>query len=109
MLTTAAVHRSFAVLLLALASLLLSGCEEKMTEENFARIQMGMSLSQVEGIFGSGTKRPTETRSLSGAYGIPVTTNQASDNFSVYDWEEGWKKLSVTFRDGKVIDWNKNW
>lgn len=109
MLTTATVHRLFAVLLLAVASLQLAGCEEKMTEENYAQIQMGMSLSQVEGIFGTGTKRPNETRSLSSAYGIPVTTNQAPENFWVYDWEEGWKKLSVTFRDGKVIDWNKNW
>ena len=43
--------------LLALAALALAGCENKLTRENYDRIQVGMSLAQVTDILGEGEKQ----------------------------------------------------
>lgn len=75
---------------LALAALLfaLAGCGSKVTEENFARIEDGMTEQQVFDILG----KPTETSSM-GALGV-------SGSSAV--WTDDGARISVQFVNGKV-------
>jgi len=75
---------------LALAALLfaLAACGSKVTEENFARIEDGMTAQQVFDILG----KPTETSSM-GALGV-------SGSSAV--WSDDGARISVQFVNGKV-------
>ena len=75
---------------LALVALLfaLAGCGSKVTEENFSRIEDGMTEQQVFEILG----KPTETSSM-GALGV-------SGSSAV--WSEDGARISVQFVNGKV-------
>lgn len=75
---------------LALAALLfaLAACGSKVNEENFARIENGMTEEQVFDILG----KPTETSSM-GALGV-------SGSSAV--WSDDGTRISVQFVNGKV-------
>jgi hypothetical protein len=81
------------MLILALA-LALGACS-KVTEENFAKVQVGMSEQEVVGILGS----PTESDSVT-ILGVSGTA---------WQWKSGNAVASVQFVNGKVTSkiWEK--
>jgi hypothetical protein len=74
---------------LAFAALLLLAACSKVTQENFAKIQDGMSEREVAAILGS----PTETSSGSflGLFGTSST------------WRDGDAVITIRFVNGKVV------
>jgi len=68
--------------------LVLAGCGSNVNEENFARIEDGMTEQQVIDLLGT----PTETSSM-GALGV---------SGSAAVWTEGDARISVQFVNGKV-------
>jgi len=80
-------QRPFVAAALAL-SLALAGCGSKINEENFARIEDGMTEQQVMDLLGT----PTETSSM-GALGV---------SGSAAVWTDGAARISVQFVNGKV-------
>jgi len=80
----------------------LGGCEEKLTSENFASIQPGMTISQVEDILGKGTKQEATGVNISGA-GI-AGGSRPSEEFLILTWRKGNTHYSVRFKDGKVVE-----
>ena len=87
--------------LLSLAALV--GCEKKVTVENFDKIQIGWTKTQVENLLGSGTDETASGTSISGA-GIP--DNKAAAE-KTYVWREGGLTLTIIFKDGKVVQKEK--
>lgn len=83
----------FRMLILALA-LALGACS-KVSEENFAKVQVGMSEQEVVGILGS----PTESDSVT-VLGVSGTA---------WQWKSGGAVASVQFVNGKVASklWEK--
>lgn len=80
-------------------TLALGACEEA-SPEDFAQVQNGMTLSQVEAILGSG-----KDETASAGYGVSgggVLGAKATDE-KTYVWEAGREKLVVVFKDGKVV------
>jgi hypothetical protein len=76
------------VLAAALLLLALAGCGSKINEENFSRIEDGMSDKQVFEILG----KPTETSSM-GVLGV---------SGSAAVWQDEDARISVQFVNGKV-------
>lgn len=72
----------------ALAALLLAACGSKITAENFARIQTGMTQQEVVALLGE----PTETSAISiGGLSGGMST-----------WRDGNTTISVQFLNDKV-------
>jgi len=82
---TKPICRLIAAAALALA---LAGCGSKINEENFARIEDGMTEQQVIDLLGT----PTETSSM-GALGM---------SGAAAVWTDGGARISVQFVNGKV-------
>lgn len=94
---------AFAAVVLASAALV-SGCESKVTAENYDKVQNGMSLSQVEGILGSGSDD-----TASGGFGVSsggVLDSKANPE-KTYVWRENGMQIQVIFKDGKVVQKSK--
>lgn len=89
----------------ALASaVLLAGCESKVTAENYDKVQNGMTLSQVEGLLGSGTDD-----TASGGFGVSsggVLDSKANPE-KTYVWRENGVQIQVVFKYGKVVQKSK--
>lgn len=98
--------RRFIVPLLA-ACLVLAGCEQALTEENFARIQKDMSLSEVETILGVGERQDSGGTSISGG-GVIGSSSNAGAAVQDYLWKEDGREVVITFREGKVISVRKS-
>ena len=86
--TTNTMHTMRRVLAATLLLLALAGCGSKINEENFARIEDGMTEKQVFEILG----KPTETSSV-GALGV---------SGSAAVWKDEDARISVQFVNGKV-------
>lgn len=83
----------------------LAGCEDTVTQASFDQIQIGMPLHEVEAIMGGkGELEQVTGTSISGA-GIG-STQTAPPN--IYKWQKGVKMITVTVKDGKVIDKGKD-
>jgi len=93
--------RMVAALVLVLP--VLGGCESKVTSENFDQISTGLSLDQVEQILGSGTDITPS--------GVGVGTSGLMDRSTsrtrLYSWRDGNAEITVTFKDGQVLDKRK--
>lgn len=80
---------------------ILPGCEDHLNQASYERIKVGMTVGEVEGIMGGKGDLETVTgTSISGA-GIG-STSTAPPN--IYKWEHGTKKITITVKDGKVIE-----
>lgn len=88
------------------ATVLLGGCGEKLTEENYDRISNGMSLSEVEGIIGGGTREDSGGYGMTSA-GIPTGNDSGSSKQQTYTWEEDGKRVVIVFNNGKVMSKSK--
>ncbi len=79
---------------LLIGSMLLVGCgSSKVTKTNYEKVETGMTLEQVESVLGEGT----ETTSMG------VQIGDTGGSAAIYVWEEGDKKITVTFKDNKVV------
>jgi hypothetical protein len=82
-----------------------AGCQKtKITEENFAKITKGMTMTQVESILGSGNDE-----TAAAGYNISgggVMSSQASPE-KVYTWKSKDLLITVTLKDGKVVQTDK--
>ena len=86
---------TFTVLLVGLSMvLLISGCSKPgVSKSNFDKVEDGMSLADVEDILGADKK---------GASGAGKLGELAGKGAS-YVWEDGDKKITVVFKDDKVV------
>ncbi len=94
-------HRCTLIVVLAL-SLAIAGCEKsKVTADNYAKIKVGMSLSEVTSILGSKYEDQTPSAGYNaGATGISATA--ATENIYVFTSND--TKILVTMKNGKVVD-----
>ena len=93
-------HPLRAVCLLAIA-LSLAACESKLTQENYAKVVEGMTISDVEGILGDGEEQD------SGGYGIGSSglidhSSSRQSSQRVFVWDDGTVQIIITFTDGKL-------
>ncbi len=85
--------------------LALAACEAKVTPENVDKVQVGMSLSQVQKILGRGKEDSSHAGTSISSGGI-AATSRSSD--VVYVWEDEYGgKVVVTFMDDKVVQKTK--
>jgi hypothetical protein len=102
MLPTAA--RAYLGKMIAVCALgcILTGCgKSKVTQENFNKIDKGMTIEQVEAILGEGTNTSGDGSLVAAQVGVDVGAKQSS--FADYVWESGKHKITVTFKQGKVV------
>ena len=85
--------------------LLLAGCEKKVTQENFDKIQVGMTLAEVQLILGDGLLEEASGTSL-GIGGLPERSSDDLDD-RTYSWEEENKIIVVRIIDDKVTSKRK--
>lgn len=78
---------------LLMASLIVGCGKPGVSKSNYDKIEDGMSLAEVEKILGPGEKGA----SVAGTIGELVGQGAA------YVWEEGDKKITVVFKDDKVV------
>jgi len=72
---------------------LLVGCGgSKVSKDNFDQVKNGMTVAEVEGILGKATDQ--------GGGGVSLPGVEASAKVMI--WQDGDKKISVTFLNGKV-------
>lgn len=75
--------------MMLLCAALLLGCGSKVSQENFAKIQSGMTESEVTAILGP----PTESNSIGfGPVGGTTST-----------WKDNGRTITIQFVNGKVI------
>lgn len=91
----------------AALAVVLAGCEQTLTEENYARIEAGMTLSEVESIFGPGDRQDSGGLSISSA-GVPGSTSNEGSAVQSYLWSEDGREIVITFREGKVLNYYKS-
>jgi hypothetical protein len=86
----------------------LTGCgQSKVTQENFDKIEKGMTLEQVEHILGNGTPTGGDGGLVAGQVGIDVGGGARSSSTVEYVWESGQSSITVAIRQGKVIQVRK--
>ena len=94
--------RNIALTVLLAGALLLAGCDKKLTQTNFDKIQPGMALSDVQKMLGKGEREDGPGGVNIGATGISGNSGSRGDD--VYIWSAGDAEVKVTVRDGKVVD-----
>lgn len=80
-------------------------CEKKLTQANHDKLAAGQTLGQVEAILGKGTRQEITGMSISGA---GIAGGSTGSSLDTYVWKDGARELSVVFKEGKSISWNKN-
>jgi hypothetical protein len=84
--------KAVGVALLALLLVGLSGCD-KVTRKNYAKIENGMTVSQVEKILGPGTEN----------VGVAGAVGKLAGSAKVLTWGDDQKSITVTFANDKVV------
>ena len=85
---------------------LLAGCAEAVSDENYEAVTQGMTLDEVERILGAGEQQTSGGVDVSGA-GVMSGSNDSSSSRQVYLWKAEGKQIIITFKDGKVASKNK--
>ncbi|GIK19363.1 MAG: hypothetical protein AMXMBFR77_13480 [Phycisphaerales bacterium] len=93
------VSRGLAALAVA-CSLLLTGCEQRLTEDNYESIADGMTIDEVFSILGDGEKQAAAGVGIDSS-GLMSRSQQ--DSRAEYLWKEDGRTVTILFRDGKVI------
>ena len=94
-----AARRSLFVCGIAAMALVLGGCEDKLTSENFAKITRGMTQSQVEQILGPGELQDNSGMNISATGMAGVSSSKRT----TYVWKSKGAEVSVSYEDGKVV------
>ncbi len=100
-------NRSFlpAVAAVAVAAVMtVSGCDQKLTDEKFDQLKQGMTGQEVEAILRCGHGED-ETPSGTSMSGTGLSGGRGTD--SVYVYKCGDHSVTVTYRDGKAVQFNK--
>lgn len=95
----------FAVAVPAIVCVLASaGCEQKLTDEKYEQLKQGMTGQEVEGILrcGSGTD---ETQGGFNVGSSGISGSGGTDR--VYVYKSGDRSVTVVYRDGKAVQYNK--
>ncbi|MCC6426081.1 MAG: hypothetical protein IT435_04600 [Phycisphaerales bacterium] len=101
------IRRATPFALLASAFLLVA-CENKITMENYNAITTGMTEREVEKIMGGKGEEQVISGVSIGSGGLTSTTSGTGKD-KVYIWKkDNAGEITVTFRDGKVIDKGKS-
>lgn len=98
----------WAFALAASSLLVLGGCGDKLNDENYNAITVGMTKGEVEKLLGeSGERQEVSGVSISAA-GVAGGSRSSGDQFT-YVWKSsnGVKEISITTKDGKVISKSK--
>lgn len=81
------------VLLLSGLTLIgLTGCADKVTQDNYDQVKTGMTLAEVQAILGSGALQTSGSAALGDIGG----------SAKVYKWESEGKVITITFANDKV-------
>lgn len=88
------------------ACVLIAGCGDKINDENYAKIQPGMSLSEVQKILGSGEQDTTGGVSI-GSGGTVGSSNAANSSRTTFFFKDGDRQIIVEFKDLKVTSARK--
>jgi hypothetical protein len=93
-----------AALVLAVGLTIPACGKSKITQANFDRIQNDMDLAQVERILGDGKPQDGgDGAVMLGQVGVaPLDAGSSGSKTATYVWEDGKKKITVYFRNGKV-------
>jgi hypothetical protein len=83
----------------------MAGCEQKLTDEKYDQLKNGMTGQEVEGILrcGSGTD---ETQGGFDMGSSGMSGSKGTDR--VYKYASGDRYVTVTYRDGKMVQKNKS-
>ena len=85
-------------------SLMLAGCGKgKITPENYAKIENGMTLDEVEHVLGNGTPVNGDGSLAAAHVGVDVGSGASRSSTVEYIWESGTNSITVAFRGGKVV------
>ncbi len=99
------IHRHVRVLcaaaLCSLAVFTAPGCDDKVSDENFEKITLGMRYDQVQGFMGEGEREDVSGTSISGAGIAGGSPNVATTK--TFSWKSGNKQIVVETKDEKVI------
>jgi hypothetical protein len=102
------VRRVVQVALLLLMCLLLPACKKsKVDKANYEKIQVGMTLDDVEDILGKGTKEEGgDGSNVAAQFGIDVHVGGGGGGRGgdTYVWERGDSFIKVFFHNGKVTN-----
>jgi hypothetical protein len=86
--------------LAACALLTLAACENKITEDNYAKITPGMDIAQVEGILGPGELQNQGGMGISGG---GVASGAVANSQDTYIWKGKSMTITVVTAKGKVV------
>ena len=86
--------------------LLIPACKSKVSKTNFEKVKDGMALEEVEKILGKGTKETGDGSNVAGQFGVamPSTPTVGAGDSSTYTWESSAHTITITFRQGKVVN-----
>jgi hypothetical protein len=79
---------------------LLVACGGDVSQENFDKVQTGMTQDQVEQILGPGEDQTAAGVEISSA---GMAGRSRDDRTKTYLWKDGAKEIVVEFKEGKVI------
>lgn len=85
--------------------LALACCEAKVTTENYDKVTLGMSLSQVQNILGRGKEDSSHAGTSISSPGI-AQTSRSTDRIFVWEDDFGGKVI-LTFQDDKLVQKSK--
>jgi hypothetical protein len=92
-----------AILLVAGVGLTLVGCgESKINKANFDRISKDMSEEEVDRILGKGEEQ-AEINMPHMGINVPDLGGGVGRSMKVKTWQDGSKKIIITFRNDKVV------
>lgn len=93
-------------LLLAAPALVctMAGCEQKLTDERYDQLKQGMTDQEVEGILRCG-RGTDETQGGFNVGSSGISGGGGGDR--VYLYKSGDRSVTVTYRDGKAVQFNK--
>jgi hypothetical protein len=80
--------------------LVLAGCKNKVTKENYDQITNDWTIADVQKLLGDGTVVSGDPALVAGQAGVALDAGKAPP--VVMKWESGKKSITVTFKNGKV-------
>lgn len=82
----------------------MAGCEQKLTDDKFDQLKQGMTGQEVEGILGCGGG----TDETAGGFDMGASGISGSGGTDrVYMYKSGDRSVTVTYRDGKAVQFVK--
>lgn len=91
--------------LAGVACVALAGCEDTVTEENYANLTPGLSLAQVEKIMGGAGGRVEQGGMSTSAAGM--AGGSGANSQVTYSWKSGSREITATFQGEKLVNTGK--